>query len=167
MKDLGLVHVWGNGIDLGGPVAVLLETPTHFVGAMIEDKNGEKLVLHLLPKSSIAEHTGWQRGAPYSERLLRHVATLDAVAGKGQGHTESEAIQTEEVEKPTSRKPEQRVFGKHGATTSYLPLPPIPSSKSRKPGGVSPEVAAVKADLNNLMDKYKQIVPDSEKEKKD
>ena len=156
MKDLGLVQVWGNGIDLGGPVAILLETPTHFVGGIIEDKNGEKLVLHLLPKSSIAQHTAWQRSAPYSERLLRHVAMLDCVAGKGQGHGESEAIRVEEETTP------QRVYGKHGA---YLPLPPIPSGKSRKPGTNS-EVAAVKADLGNLMDKYKQIVPDGDKKEK-
>lgn len=176
MKDLGLVHVHG----LGGPVAILLETPTHFVGAMIEDKGGEKLVLHLLPKSAISENIGWQRSAPYSERLLRHVATLDAVAGKGQGNTEAEAVPTEtaqEEERPT------RVFGKHGAK---IPLPPIPTS--RKPGsssGVVPlkpkitgsvipsrpsgnaEVAAVKADLDNLMGKYKQIVPDKDEKKKD
>ena len=170
MKDLGLVHIWGNGIDLGGPVAILLETDAHFLGAMLEDKGGEKLVLHLLPKSSISKNTGWQRSAPYSERLLRHVATLDAVAGKGQGNTESEAVRIEEPdEKPV------RVFGKHGAVVPLkpkLPLPPIPTS--RKPGssnGVVPrssgnaEVAAVKADLDNLMGKYKQIVSDTDKKK--
>ena len=178
MKDLGLVHVWGKGIDLGGPVAILLETPTHFLGAMIDDKGGEKWVLHLLPKSSISESTGWQRSAPYSERLLRHVATLDAVAGKGQGNTEAEAVPTETAQE----EPPMRVFGKHGAK---IPLPPIPTS--RKPGnsnGIVPlkpkitgsivparktggnaEVAAVKADLDNLMGKYRQIVPDTDKDK--
>lgn len=171
MRDLGLVHVHGKGVDIGGPVAILLESDshTHFLGAYINDKNGGKLVLELIPKSAICDNIGWQRSAPYSERLLRQVAMLDCVAGKAWGDTKGEGVPTEqEAEKPTSRKPEsqQRVFGKHGATTSYLPLPPIPSSKSRKPGS-SPEVAAVKADLNNLMGKYRQIVPENEKEKKD
>lgn len=139
MKDMGLVHVWGEGCNIGGPVAVLLtnDNHTHFLGAYIDDKKGEKLVLELLPKTAISPNTGWQRGAPYSERLLRHVAMLDAVAGKGWGITTEGPTQID----PPEEKP-VRVFG----------------SGAKKPAVSSPEVAAVKADLDALMGKYKQVV---------
>lgn len=166
MRDLGLVHVHGNGCDIGGPVAVLLESDdhSHFLGAYIEDKNGEKLVLSLIPKSAINKNIGWQRSAPYSERLLRHVATLDAVGGKGWGNTEVVPVPTEEPdEKPVSRKPPTRVFTRHGIAVldrdDSGPLKPI---KKKPATTTSPEVLAVKADLDNVMGKYKQIVKDKD-----
>lgn len=138
MKDLGLVAVYSKIRSIVGPVAILLKNDTHFLGAYISISIDwdEKLVLELIPNECVGA-THWPRHYPYSERLLKRVAALETVSPAELG--KEEAQPSEQI----------RVYGRQEA---------IDSDETAPKPRISPEVAAIKADLEHLMGKYEQVV---------